>query len=137
MHFDDRAQASQTNLLTQLRIMEEALGDLPMPLGFVRPAWFMENYAWDVASARDTGIIESFLQPLDASFPMVATADVGRVAAELLQESWIGTRVLELEGPSRVSPNEAAKTFAKIFDRPVRTGAVARKRGRPCLNRRA
>jgi uncharacterized protein YbjT (DUF2867 family) len=120
------AQASQTNLLTQLRIMEESFGDLPMPVAFVRPAWFMENYAWDVASARDTGIISSFLQPLDRAFPMVATADVGRVAAELLQETWTGMRVLELEGPNRVSPVDAAMTFAKIFDRPVRAQVVDR-----------
>ncbi|MEA3147878.1 MAG: hypothetical protein QOI53_3474 [Verrucomicrobiota bacterium] len=33
---------------------------------------------------RDTGVIQSFLQPLDKTIPMVATADVGRVAAELL-----------------------------------------------------
>jgi len=120
------AQASQTNLLTQLRIMEESFGDLPMPVAFVRPAWFMDNYAWDVASARDTGIISSFLQPLNRLFPMVATADIGRIAAELLQEAWIGMKVCELEGPIRVSPNEAALTFATIFDRPVRAQTVAR-----------
>jgi NAD(P)H dehydrogenase (quinone) len=120
------AQASQTNLLTQLRIMEESFSDLAMPVTFVRPAWFMENYAWDVASARDTGIISSFLQPLNRLLPMVATADIGRVAAELLQEAWIGMRVRELEGPNSVSPNEAAMTFAAIFDRPVRAQAVAR-----------
>ena len=37
------------------------------------PAWFLENAAWDVATARDTGVIHSFLQPLDRSVPMVAT----------------------------------------------------------------
>ena len=120
------AQATQTNLLTQLKIMEESLGDLPMPVAFLRPAWFMENYAWDVASARDTGIISSFLQPLDKLFPMVATADIGRLAAELLRETWAGKKVHELEGPNRISPNDAAMTFAAIFDRPVRAQAVAR-----------
>jgi uncharacterized protein YbjT (DUF2867 family) len=56
----------------------------------------MENAAWDLASARDTGVIPSFLQPLERRIPMVATADVGRVAAELLQERWQGHRVVEL-----------------------------------------
>src|SRR5579862_4024341 len=94
------AQATQSNLLTQHTIIEEALGALPMPITFLRPAWFMENCSWDVAPARDTGIISSYLQPLDKPFPMVATADIARVAAELLQQQWTGRRILELEGPA-------------------------------------
>ena len=42
------AQATQPNLLGQLRLMEQALGSLPMPVTFLRAAWFMENAAWDV-----------------------------------------------------------------------------------------
>jgi uncharacterized protein YbjT (DUF2867 family) len=57
---------------------------------------------------------------------MVATADVGRVAAELIQENWSGRRVVELEGPHRVTPNEVAATFAKILGHPVRAEAVPR-----------
>ena len=35
---------------------------------------------------------------------MVAAKDVGRLAADLIQEAWIDTRVVELEGPTdRVS----------------------------------
>lgn len=81
------AQATQLNLLTQLQIMEQELGDLPLPIAFLRPAWFMENAAWDVADAREQGIIPSFLQPLDKPVPMIAIADVGRSAAELLQQT--------------------------------------------------
>jgi uncharacterized protein YbjT (DUF2867 family) len=57
---------------------------------------------------------------------MVATADVGRVAAELLQQEWNGSRVVELEGPQRVTPNDIAAAFAKIFQHPVRAQAVPR-----------
>jgi NAD(P)H dehydrogenase (quinone) len=55
----------------------------------------MENSAWDVASATKNGVIPSFLQPLDKPVPMVATADIGRVAAELLRETWSGHRIVE------------------------------------------
>ena len=120
------AQATRTNLLTQLAMLEASLGALPMPITFLRPAWFMENASWDVASARETGVIASFLQPLDRPVPMVATADVGRVAAELLQERWTGRRVVELEGPARVTPNEIAATFAEILGHPVRAEVVPR-----------
>jgi uncharacterized protein YbjT (DUF2867 family) len=120
------AQATQSNLLTQHTIIEQALGKLPMPITFLRPAWFMENSAWDVAPAVDNGVIPSFLEPLDKPVPMVATADIGRVAAELLQETWSGRRVVELEGPHRVTPDEIATTFADLLGRPVRTEAVPR-----------
>jgi len=57
---------------------------------------------------------------------MVATADVGRVAAEQLQETWTGRRIIELEGPTRVTPNQIAATFAEIFSHPVQAEAVPR-----------
>jgi uncharacterized protein YbjT (DUF2867 family) len=120
------AQAVQTNLLTQRTLMEQALSTLSIPVAFLRPAWFMENAAWDVSSARDDGVIHSFLQPLDKAFPMVATGDIGRVAARLLQEDWQGKRVVELEGPSRVSPNDIAQAFSQALGRPVHAQAVAR-----------
>jgi uncharacterized protein YbjT (DUF2867 family) len=120
------AQATQSNLLTQLGIMEQALGGLPMPVTFLRPAWFMENCSWDVAPARNQGVIASFLQPLDKAVPMVATADIGRVAAGLLQEKWIGRRVVELEGPRRVTPNAVGATFAEILGRAIQVESVRR-----------
>ena len=83
---DDRGAGNQSNLLTQHTIIEKAIGGLPNPVTFLRPAWFMENSSWDLAPAREQGVIPSFLQPLDKPVPMVATADIGRVAAELLQE---------------------------------------------------
>ena len=97
-----------------------------MPVAFLRPAWFMENAAWDVTPARESGVIPSFLQPLDKPVPMVATADIGRLAAALLQESWSGRRIVELEGPRRVTPNDIARGFSQILGRPVRMEAVPR-----------
>jgi NAD(P)H dehydrogenase (quinone) len=120
------AQAAQPNLLTQHTIIERALGDSPLPITFLRAAWFMENSSWDVAPATNSGVIPSFLQPLDKPVPMIATADIGRVAAALLQESWSGHRVVELEGPHRVTPNEIAATFSRLLGRPVKMEVVPR-----------
>ncbi|MEH2240304.1 NmrA family NAD(P)-binding protein [Nostoc sp.] len=120
------AQATQPNLLTQLQIMEQVLGDLPMPIAFLRPAWFMENGSWDVAPARESGIIPSFLQPLDKPVPMIATADIGRVASELLQQTWSGRQIVEIEGPQRVTPNHIANSFSKLLGHPVHAEAVPR-----------
>jgi NAD(P)H dehydrogenase (quinone) len=121
------ADADQPNLLNALGLMEDALKALPVPVVFLRAAWFMENAAWDIASARE-GIIQSYLQPLDRPVPMIATDDVGRTAATLLHENWKGSRVVELEGAQRVSPNVLADAFAKVLAQPVRAEAVPRDR---------
>jgi NAD(P)H dehydrogenase (quinone) len=123
------AQATHSNLLSQHTMIEQALRKLSLPITFLRPGWFMENSAWDVAPAKN-GVVQSFLQPLDKPVPMVATADIGRTAAELLQETSqekrSGHRVVELEGPQRVTPNQIASTFAQLLGRPVTVEAVPR-----------
>jgi uncharacterized protein YbjT (DUF2867 family) len=120
------AQATRTNLLSQHTLAEQALRNQPVPVTFLRPAWFMENSAWDVASAREHGVVHSFLHPLERAIPMVATADIGALAAQLLQQDWSGKRVVELAGPKRVSPNDIAQAFAQALDRPVDVQAVPR-----------
>ena len=119
------AQAEQLNLLTQRTLMEQALSALDIPVTFLRPAWFMENSLYDVISARDTGVIHSFLQPLDKAVPMIATADIGSVAAQLLQQDWAGQRVVELEG-QWVSPNDIARALAQLLGRDVHAEVVER-----------
>jgi uncharacterized protein YbjT (DUF2867 family) len=121
------ADVPNPNLLNALGLMEEALKTLPIPVVFLRAAWFMENAALDIASARQ-GNIQSYLQPLDRPFPMIATDDVGRTAAALLQEHGQERRVVELESAQRVSPNTLADAFAKVLAQPVRAEAVPRDR---------
>jgi uncharacterized protein YbjT (DUF2867 family) len=121
------ANAAQPNLLNILGRMEHAFGSLPMPVAFLRAAWFMENAAWDIDSAK-SGVIQSYLQPLDRAVPMISTDDVGWAAAALLQERSEGKQVVELEGPQRVSPNALAAAFAKALGTPVRAEAVPRDR---------
>jgi len=119
------AQATEVNLLTQRTLMEQALKALDIPVTFLRPAWFMENTLYDPIAARETGVIHSFLQPLDKAVPMIATADIGTLAAQLLQQEWAGHRVVELEG-QWVSPNDIAQGLSQVLDRDVHAEAVAR-----------
>jgi uncharacterized protein YbjT (DUF2867 family) len=124
------AQATQPNLLNQLAMMERELGTLDLPIAFVRAAWFMENAALDVASARE-GVIQSFLQPLDRAIPMIATADIGATAARLLRGRWTGRRIVELRNAVPVSPNELAASFSRLVGRPVSAQVVARAEWEP------
>lgn len=102
-------------LITQVHILEEALAPLDLPIAILRPTWFMENSLWDVAPARDTGKMPSFLQPADRPFPLVATADIGGVAAGTLTQSWTGKRVIEIEGPKLYTQNELAGLFGRVL----------------------
>lgn len=120
------AQAAEPNLLSKLGAMEDALAPLGLPVSFLRAAWFIENLAWDMAPARDTGRMASYLQPLDRPIAMVSTADVAATAAALLQETWTGMRVVDLEGPRRLAPADLAGALARALGREVRAEAVPR-----------
>ena len=120
------ADATHENILTQLRLLEQALADLPAAVTFLRAGWFVENIAWDIEGARASGTMPSFLQPVDRKIAMVATADVARAAATLLQEPFDGHRVVELEGPTRVSPNDLAAALGQALGRDVVAQPVPR-----------
>lgn len=120
------AQVAQPNLLNQLGLLEKRLGTLATRVAFLRAGWFMENIKWDIDCVRVSGLMPSFLQPADKPVPMVATRDVARVAAELLLQDWQGKRIVELEGPVRVTPNEIAACLARLLKRDVTVQTVLR-----------
>lgn len=117
---------SGLGLITALHILEQETLPLEIPGAFLRAAWFMENSAWDVGPAREQGKLFSFLHPLDRRITMVATADIGRIAAATLLSDWRGTRVIEVAGPRNYSPLDLAAAFARLLDRPVEAVAVPR-----------
>ncbi|NTI42863.1 hypothetical protein [Rhizobium rhizogenes] len=53
-------------------------------------------------------MLRSFLQPADRLFPMVATQDVGHLAAALLHEDWSRAQVIELEGAAHIAERSRA-----------------------------
>jgi NAD(P)H dehydrogenase (quinone) len=59
---------------------------------------------------------------------MIATEDVGKLAAQVLQEDWTANRYLELEGPRRYSPLDIAKILSDLLNRPVATKPVPHER---------
>ncbi len=119
------AQVTEQNLLNNSGITEAMLRTVRVPVAFLRAAWFMENAAWDIESAK-SGVVHSFLQPLDHRIPMVATEDIAQTAAELLGQSWNGVRIVELEGPERYSANDVAAALASALHAPVRNEIVPR-----------
>jgi uncharacterized protein YbjT (DUF2867 family) len=106
------------------RMLEQRLTQTGMPTTFLRASYFMENWAPVAGLAARQGVLQSFLAPLDRAVPMVATADVGRVAAEALCEEWIGNRTITLEGPALYSPNNVAEALTRVLGRPVLANAA-------------
>jgi NAD(P)H dehydrogenase (quinone) len=124
------AHVAEPMLLNNSKMTEEALRSAPVPVGFLRAGWFMENAKWDVEAAR-TGTLSSFLQPLEHPIPMVATVDIGRTATAMLGESWTGVRIVELEGPRRYSAEDIRKAFSSALGIPVGMHPVPRDEWEP------
>ena len=113
-------------------IFERVLGALDLPVVFLRPAYFMENWAWVAPAAAQGGVLPSFLAPTSRRIPMVAVRDVGAAAAgAMLDENLNG--VIELEGPRACSPDDAAAAFALALGRPVSAVAVPESEWAPTL----
>jgi NAD(P)H dehydrogenase (quinone) len=117
---------SGLGLITQVHILEEALAGLKIPTAILRPAWFMENSLWDIAPARESGTMASFLHPLDRAYPMIATSDIGDVIAKTLTQSWQGRRVIEIEGPQRYTQHQIAAVLGNALDRNVQAQVMPR-----------
>ena len=128
------AQVERFNLLNNAGILERALSGTPAPCAHLRPAWFIENAAGDIAGAR-SGRIESFLRPLERGIDMVSVRDVGRIAAGLLRDTWQGTRVVELRGPGPVRPADVAAGFAAALGHSVGIDVIPREAWEPRFRR--
>ena len=101
------------------RMFEQRLGASGVPVAFLRAAYFMENWTPMVGHAVRSGTLPTFLAPPQRAIPMVATADVGRAAAALLQEAWTGHRIVTLAGPADYAPNDVAASVAATLGKPV------------------
>lgn len=120
--------------LGTLHAFEQGLAALPVPVTVVRSAFYLSNYDGSLAGARDEGVLTSFL-PADAPIPMVAPADIGRFAAELMLQPAEQTGLHHLEGPERHSPHDVAVAFAEALGRPVEVKVVPREEWIPTFLR--
>jgi uncharacterized protein YbjT (DUF2867 family) len=77
----------------------------------VRAAYFMENLGGSLGML-DQGLLPSFT-PANFAFDMIATVDIGRLAAQLIAEGTDETQIVELGGPPR-SMNDVAAALSAI-----------------------
>jgi uncharacterized protein YbjT (DUF2867 family) len=103
---------------------ERVLGALDGAVTFLRPAYFMENWAWVASLAAEQGVLPSFLSPADRAIPMVSVADVGEAAADAMLDPGPPGRIVEIAAEAACSPADAAAAFADALGRPVMAAAV-------------
>ena len=114
-----------TGWIAMNRMLEQYLSQMGLPVTFLRAAYFLENWTPMIKAATQGGELASFLAPLERKIPMIATKDVGRIAAEALCENWNKKRIIELEGPEMYSPNNVAKSLSQALGRTIRAVAIA------------
>jgi uncharacterized protein YbjT (DUF2867 family) len=105
--------------ILSLRNAELQLRASGLPSTFVRAAYFVENWGAVVHPVKSDGVLPSFIAA-DRRIAQVGTVDIGRAVAQALLDGPRGVRVIELAGPSEVSPNDVAETFARILGKPVK-----------------
>ena len=114
-------RSSGLGLITSTHLLEEAMRTLPIPVAFLRAGSFMENWTGALDHIRATGEMPFFYAPLERKFPLVATRDIGLAGAQVLQESWSGERVLEVDGPKGGTDlYEVAAAFGMALGREVK-----------------
>jgi uncharacterized protein YbjT (DUF2867 family) len=99
--------------------VEKMLNRAATNITHLRPGFFFENLLWQQDSIRQWGRFSTTLSGT-RSYPMIATCDIGRVAADrLMSESWNGQNVHELHGPANLSFNDVAGILSKVLNRKV------------------
>lgn len=110
--------------IMQTRLLEETLADIRLPIAYIRAAAFIENSLHGLTQAAETGYFDSFLQPTDRMFPMVAIEDIGQEVARLLTADWNDRLIVELG--SRFSPQNLAEAMSEVLEKPVQARAIPR-----------
>ncbi|MDB4972503.1 MAG: hypothetical protein JWN48_844 [Myxococcaceae bacterium] len=104
--------------VASLQRLEQELKRVASDLTVVRAAYFMESLATSLPGLS-SDVFPTFLRA-DLPIAMVATKDVGAVAARALLQGASGQRVIELEGPRCYSAIEAASELSSLVSRPIR-----------------
>ena len=88
-------------------------------LTILRPAFFMENFLFQLDAIKGAGSI--FMPvPGSATLPMVATSDVGDQAAEILTgPAPASPTIVSMHGPSDLSLDEAARVIGEGSGREI------------------
>ncbi|MBV8932736.1 MAG: NmrA family NAD(P)-binding protein [Kutzneria sp.] len=113
--------AEGTGNIVTTHILEQALA--PLAVSFVRAGNFMTNWLPSLPDMR-SGVLPSFLAPLDRPIPHAAIEDIARTVARELKRH--DSRTVELG--SDCSPQDVAAAFGAALGNPVTARIIERPR---------
>ena len=114
---------SGTGPIMQLRPIEAALGSEKAHVTFLRAGYFMENLLGNLHPMKEQGVLPALFGG-ERQVDMVATADIGATAAELLRAGTSAPKLVELSGPTTSSLADAAKAFSAALKKPINLAPV-------------
>lgn len=113
------AQLPNLGPISMLGKEEETLRAAAPNLTIVRAAYYMENLLASVPTVRDASTVYNVFAP-DFQMPMIATRDIGDVAAaRLLDASWSGQSIRGLQGPADITFPDVSRAIGKALNRAV------------------
>jgi uncharacterized protein YbjT (DUF2867 family) len=101
-----------------LHYLEQRLRSTGTLLTAFRACYFQDNVRDMIAPVRQSGVYPNLLPSADASFPMIATADVGRFAAAALLSPPQTNEIVDLFGPV-YSIRDVASQLGTALGKPV------------------
>jgi uncharacterized protein YbjT (DUF2867 family) len=110
--------AEGTGPIKTLHYLENALRATSTELTAIRASYFQENIETIIPAARETGIYPNFLPSADMAIPMVATRDIGRLAATLLKSPPPRGEIVDLVGPM-YSARQLAEKLGAALGKPL------------------
>ena len=107
-----------TGPIKGLHYLEEVLRKTGVKLSAIRAGSFQENVENSVAPARQAGIFPNFSASADYPIPMIATRDIGALAAKSLVSPPAKSEIVDLHGPS-YSYRQVAEKLGKALGKTV------------------
>jgi uncharacterized protein YbjT (DUF2867 family) len=115
-HGADRTGLGQVSFAGEVETVLEAAAPNTVSL---RSAGFMENLLISIEALKN-GQLFGVLVP-EKKYPLVATCDVGDVAARwLLDSSWSGHQVRGVHGAADLSTQDQADILGRVLGKPIR-----------------
>lgn len=111
--------ANKTGPIQALHAFEEKLNSVPnLNVLSLRPGPFMENFLLLIPLVQSMGFLAGGIKS-DLKIPMIATRDIGEVAAEALQKlDFSGFSIRELHGQSDITHDQAAAAIGAAIGKP-------------------
>lgn len=113
-----KATTSDLVLAPEHKATEEAIAASGIPAVILRNNWYTENYAADVARAKETGVIAASVG--DGRIASASRVDFAEAAAVVLTEDGHLGQVYELGGDVAWTFDELAAAAAEVTGRDVR-----------------